>query len=152
MSRARGRRPSSSVPLEKVEQAHLVQLYESFGGKVYQLGTRRKRGERCPHCKGFVPNTDHGTHQTPGVSDLLVFLPTNPRLRAGSVELVFHEVKRAKGGRLSPDQQAFGEWCIRACQAHVVGGLDAGIAFLISTGRASRTQFAHYRVRQEVSQ
>lgn len=128
---------------ERTEQQHVVKLYRSIGAAVYVLGTTRQRGERCPHCKAFVPNTDHGTHQTPGVPDLFVFLPPAPRI-SRVPELLFHEVK-APRGRMSDEQKAFREACLQSSTAHVVGGLDAAIEFLVRTGRARTESFPYYR-------
>src|SRR5688572_7830522 len=66
------------VQLEKLEQTHIIQLIKSLGGRVYVLGTRRSRGKRCQNCGTFVPE-DQGTRQTPGVSDLITFLPARTR-------------------------------------------------------------------------
>ncbi len=129
---------------ERTEQAHVIKLYRSIGAAVYVIGTTRKRGEICPHCKTFVPNTDHGTRQTPGLADLLVFLAPHPRV-SFAPELLFHEVK-APRGRMSDEQKAFREACIQASVAHVVGGLDAAIEFLVRTGRARTESFPHYRL------
>jgi hypothetical protein len=48
---------------ERVQQAHIIRLVRTIGGVVYVLGTVRRRGDY------------QGTMQTPGISDLLVFLP-----------------------------------------------------------------------------
>lgn len=134
----------SAVPSEKVEQGHVIQLAVSLGGKVYVLGTRRPRGKACPKCGTFVEEYQ-GTRQTPGISDLLIFLPIR-----GAVEgqaqalLVFDECKK-QGGQLSPAQREFREWCRRAAQHHISGGLDAFIAFTVAQGLTKATQFAHYR-------
>lgn len=130
-------------PLEKTEQANVVQLYRSIGATVFVSGTTRRKGDRCPSCKAFVPNRDHGTHQTPGIPDLFVFLPPAPRI-SSTPEPLFHEVK-AVGGRLRPEQQQFRERCLDAGVLHVVGGLDAAIEFLVRTGRARTESFPHYR-------
>lgn len=127
---------------ERTEQANVIKLYRAVGGKVYVIGTTRKKGERCPHCKQFVPNTDHGTHQTPGLADLLVFFETRGDV-PGAV--LFHEVKAARG-RLSDDQKVFRALCQATATAHVVGGLDAAIEFLVRTGRARTESFPHYRL------
>jgi hypothetical protein len=78
------------------------------------------------------------------VSDLIVFLAASPD-HVHPACVVFHEVK-APGGRLSPDQIAFREACLSAGVAHIVGGLDPAIAFLVRTGRARSDSFPHYRL------
>ena len=121
---------------ERVEQAHIVQLLRSLGAAVYVLGTVRRRGD--------YP----GTMQTPGLPDLYVVLPparlpaTRPTLRGHSPLWV--EVK-AQGGRLRPAQVAFQAQCIVAGVPHVVGGLDAVIAYLIAGGWLAAASVPHYR-------
>lgn len=137
--------------LEKTEQAHIQQLLTSIGGMVYVLGTRRSRGKPCPKCQTFVPE-DQGTRQTAGVADLIAFLPprpTDPRnllpeFRTGRPVLLFVECK-ADGGRLSPEQRVFRNHCLDAEVAHVVGGLNAVIAWLIPRHYVKAEQFPHYR-------
>jgi hypothetical protein len=109
---------------ERAEQHHIVTLVRQLGGFVYVLGTTRRRHD--------YP----GTMQTPGIADLLVFLPVRgtPHLRQ-----VWIEVK-ASDGRLSPPQRAFRDRCQRAGVDHLSGTLDAVIAFLTAEGylRAER--------------
>lgn len=133
------------VQHERTEQAHVIKLYRSIGATVYVLGTTRSRGSRCPHCHQFVPNTDHGTHQTPGISDLVVVLPPTHRASQRRAELLFHEVK-ARHGRMSTEQQTFRDLVLSTGTAHhVVGGLDAAIEFLVRAGRVRTESFPHYR-------
>jgi hypothetical protein len=109
---------------EKAEQAAIVRLLASLGAKVYVLGTRRPAGDY------------QGTRQTPGLPDVLAFLPLHAARRGHfeqSRELLAIEVK-AKGGRLRPEQVVFRELCQQASVAHVVGGLDAVIAWLTARG------------------
>jgi hypothetical protein len=116
-----------------------VQLIESVGGTVYVVGTRRPRGSRCRKCGEFV--TEHqGTCQTAGIPDLLAFLPPRPQ-----AEFVFIEAK-AVDGRLSTPQREFRDLCLGARLAHVVGGLDAVIAFLLERGRLLANNVPHYRL------
>ena len=113
---------------EKTEQAAIVRLLRGLGASVYVLGTHRRRGD--------YP----GTMQTPGISDLVVFLP---RERG----VLFVEVKAPKG-RLRPEQAEFRRLCLACLSAqvhHVVGGLDAVIGYLIGVGLLKSTQVAHYR-------
>jgi hypothetical protein len=144
--------------LEKTEQAHIQQLLTSIGGMVYVLGTRRSRGKPCPNCQTFVPE-DQGTRQTAGIADLVAFLPPRPkyepmdvdeetgsfsRFQAGRPVLLFVECK-AEGGRLSIEQRAFRDLCIDAEIAHVVGGLNAVIAWLVPRHYVKAENFPHYR-------
>lgn len=114
---------------EKAEQAHIVQLLLSIGAAVYVLGTRRPRGDH------------QGTCQTPGVPDLLAFLPT----RAERPTRQLWVECKAKGGRLRPEQLDFRTLCECAGVAHVVGDLDAVIAWLCEHAYVKADQFPHYR-------
>ena len=115
---------------EALEQRAIVQLLHTVGCQVWVLGTTRRRG-------------DHpGTMQSPGLPDLLAFLPRG-------MGLLCIEVK-AKGGRLRPEQETFRNATL-ACAApwqvhHVVGGLDAVIGYLMSLGLLKAQDVAHYRV------
>lgn len=121
---------------EKVEQAHIVQLLRSIGGRVYVMGTRRRAGDY------------QGTMQSEGIPDLLAFLPKRESATGQRQVLLFVECKR-RGGRLRPEQQAFREFALAAELAHVVGDLDAVIAWLVSRSYVRGDQFAHYRQPQE---
>lgn len=124
---------------EKIEQAHTVQLLRSLGANVYVLGTRRRKGEH------------QGTMQTPGLSDLIAFVPltaaaatTFNYTRGQARALLFIECK-AKGGRLSAEQEAFRIMCLAAGAEHVVGNLDAVIAWCIAHEYLKADNVAHYR-------
>ena len=108
---------------EKVVQAHVVQLLQTVGAVVYVLGTTRRRGD--------YP----GTMQTPGLPDVMAFLPPAPRTPNALVtwKLLCVECK-AIGGRLKPAQRQFQQFCALARVSHVVGDLDAVIAWLIAYG------------------
>jgi hypothetical protein len=134
---------------ERTEQAHIVQLLRTLRASVYVLGTVRRHG-------------DHpGTMQTPGLPDVLAFLPV--RGESASARQPVHgsewpldaagpdrclqlciEVKAARG-RLSLPQRIFREYCERSGQAHIVGGLDAVIVWLIARGYLVPAQVPHYR-------
>lgn len=108
---------------ERVVQAQIVALLRSLGAKVYVLGTVRRRGDY------------QGTMQSPGIADLLVFL----RGRQLWVEC------KAAGGRMSPAQVEFQALCGMAGVAHVVGGVDAVLAWLVDAGIVKADNVAHYR-------
>jgi hypothetical protein len=115
---------------ERLEQRAIVQLLCALGCPVWTLGTHRRRGDY------------HGTMQSPGLPDLLAFLPLD-------TGLLCIEVK-AKGGRLRPEQEVFRNACL-ACESpwqvhHVVGGLDTVIGYLMSLGLLKAQDVAHYRV------
>ncbi len=122
---------------EKVEQAHGVQLLRSLGAKVYVLGHPSPRDGR----------TFRGTGQTAGLPDVCAFLPAP--LVDGVVDphvLVFlwWEAK-AKHGRLRPEQALFRAFCLDAALEHVVGDLDALIAWLVEWRYLSAANVPHYR-------
>jgi uncharacterized protein (DUF2342 family) len=110
---------------ERQEQGAIIGLLRQVGGLVYVLGTVRKRGD--------YP----GTMQTPGLPDLIAFLPQRRSTTPGSIvtprQLLTVEVK-AKGGRLSPAQVTWQRVADEAGVEHVVGGLDAVIAWLTARG------------------
>ena len=76
--------------------------------------------------------------------DVIAFLP--PRTRQRWV-LLFVEGK-AKGGRLRLEQATFRDLCLSADVAHVVGDLDAVMAWLVEQGYLRRDQVAHDRLRE----
>ena len=108
-------RRDGRVP-ERVQQQHIVRLLRTLGAEVYVLGTVRRRGD--------YP----GTMQSPGLPDLLAFLPRGKERRQ-----VWIEVK-ASNGRLSPPQLAFREHCRGGGIEHIVGGVDSVIAWLVAEG------------------
>ena len=115
-------------PLEKTEQAATVKLLTLLGADVYVIGTRRPRGRPCPTCGTFV--AEHaGTCQTPGVSDLIVFLPVRlPR------RVCFVEQKRAGVGVTSEPQQRFRQLAESSTALYVAGTLDDVVDWLTSHG------------------
>ena len=114
---------------ERVIQSHIVQLLRTLGAKVWELGTTRSR-------------KDHhmGTRQTPGLPDVIAFLPT----KHGERHLLIVEAKAPKG-RMRPAQLEFRDCCLEAHVAHVTGDLDAVIAWLVQTGYLRAENVAHYR-------
>lgn len=117
---------------EKAEQAHIVQLLRSIGAAVYAIGTHRRRGDY------------QGTMQSPGIPDLMAFLPAWDRARPSRRIFLFIECK-ARGGRLRAEQQVFRDQCLDADVCHIVGGLDDVIAWLTERGYVNANQFPHYR-------
>lgn len=115
---------------EKAIQQQGVNLLRQVGSAVYVLGTHRRRGDH------------QGTMQTPGIGDVYAFVPVVLPVRA--IEALWWEAK-APGGRLRVEQRAFREQCLRAGVAHVVGDLDALIAWLVTRGVVKLDSFAHYR-------
>lgn len=130
------------VQREKHEQAAIVQLLRSIGAAVYVLGTRRPAGKPCPTCGTFVPE-HQGTRQTPGLPDLYVVLPR--RDSAYARDPLWIEVKAA-AGRLSEEQQTFQTLADLGRVGHVVGGIDAVIAWLVDRGYLRTGQVPHYRL------
>lgn len=136
----------SRVP-EKVVQQQIVDALRVVGADVYVLGRPGLRKRPCPNCKALIP-IDPGTRQTPGIPDLLAFLPNAPRPCAGSgphgvraAHQLWIECKAADG-RMSDDQETFRERCQGAGQAHLVGGLDVVLQYLATWGYC---EIAHYR-------
>jgi hypothetical protein len=129
-------RPAGSalrIP-ESVEQRHIVVLLRTVRGEVWELGTKRSRKD------------DHmGTRQTPGVPDVLAFLPPAPG--SGSTRWVFLFIEaKGQGGRLRPEQKRFRELALLAELAHIVGGQNEVIAWLLERGYLRREQVPHYRL------
>lgn len=104
---------------EKAEQARIVQLLRAMGAAVYVLG----------HPSPSDGRQFRGTGQTPGIPDLCCFLP-----RRGTMRLQLWIEVKAAGGRLRPAQADFQALCREAGQAHLVGGLDAVLAWLAGAG------------------
>lgn len=123
LSRAPRRQP------EKREQAAIVRLLRTLGAQVWVLGTQRRR-------------TDYpGTMQTPGLPDLIASLPRGRqgcsarRAVESPTPAVRLEVEvKAAGGRLSPAQRTYRQHALACGIAHVVGGLDEVIAWLLDRG------------------
>ena len=120
----RGKAPHIARVPERVVQQQIVHLLRSLGAQVWVLGTTRRRGDY------------HGTMQTPGICDVVAFVP-----RAG---LLMVECK-AKGGRLRPEQSHFRACCREHGVAHVVGGVDEVVAWLVGQGILRADAVAHYR-------
>jgi hypothetical protein len=115
---------------ESAVQRHIVATLRQVGGDVWELGTKRSR-------------RDHhmGTRQTPGLPDVIAFLPA----RATSRKVLLIVEAKAAGGRLRPEQVLFRQCCLEADVAHVVGGLDAVVDWLIRHAYLKPEHVAHYR-------
>ena len=110
---------------EKVVQAQIVKLLKQVGARVYVLGTRRAKGDH------------QGTRQTPGVPDVIAFVPRKygpPGDPQDEWTHLYIEVK-ADGGRMRAEQLEFARYCGLAHVRHIVGGLDPVIAVLVEHGR-----------------
>jgi len=114
---------------EKALQVQGVKLLRMIGAAVYVIGTTRRKGD--------YP----GTMQSPGLPDILAFLPTN----ASDVALQLWWEVKAAGGRATPEQLAFAEHCARTSQAYVRGDLDALVAWLVAYGFLPAKNLPHYR-------
>lgn len=155
------------VQREKHEQQHIVDLLRSIGSDVYVLGTRRRAGSKCPNCGTFVAE-HQGTRQSPGVPDVIAFVPVPTGTRRDKRPVLLFVETKATGGRLRPEQRAFRASCLETVAAvhtldaaflevlaahppvravyHVVGGQSDVIAWLLSVGACRESQFAHYRL------
>ena len=109
---------------ERVVQRQIVHLLRSVGAQVWVLGTTRRRGDY------------HGTMQTPGLPDLIASVKGH---------MLMVECKAA-GGRLRPEQRVFQQACQDCGVAHVVGGVDEVVAWLVGEGILRADALPHYRV------
>ena len=137
-----GRTRRKPVQHEAIEQRHIVELTQKLGGREWVLGTRRGQ-VKCKHCGERTPE-HQGTKQTPGVSDLLLFVPVPNGVRKQLV-LLFCECK-ANGNTLTKEQREFREFCLAASQEHIVGGLNEFYAWLLHHGVVREHQVPHYRL------
>ena len=109
--------------LEKDIQADIVKLLKTVGAAVYKIGTKRKKGDY------------QGTMQTPGIPDLLAFVPMPfplSQLYRATVQL-WIEVKRP-GETRSEDQDKFRLHALEAGCEHVTGGVDEVLDWLKARG------------------
>lgn len=128
---ARPLRLHGARTLEKAEQAGTVKLLTMLGADVYVLGSRRRRGRSCPSCGTFVAE-HQGTCQTPGVADLIVFLP-GPLPR----RVCFIEQKR-HGGTFSAEQRRFRTLAEGSTALYASGTLDDILQWLKEGGYLPR--------------
>jgi hypothetical protein len=120
------RRPQGD---ERSEQASIKNLTAQIGGVDYTLGT--VRATCCATCG--APNSDPTTRQTPGLADLVLYLPPPVREPDRAWTMVWVECK-GRGGTLSEEQLRFRQLNQAAQVRHLVGGLDEYIAFLEPAG------------------
>lgn len=144
--RARGGARPINPHLEKFQQHDGCKLLSSLGAAVYTIGTRRSKGKPCPKCKTFVPE-DQGTRQTPGIFDVLAFLPAR---NGKPVVALWWDAKHADGGRVSPEQKEFAELCRLASQAHCIGPYDVLFAWLMEHEYLRADRVPHYRLPKAV--
>ena len=118
---------------ERHEQKNILNLVDQLGGVYQTIGT----GHRQQFCVCGVRTTDQGTRQSPGLPDLWIVLPPAPATRAATPNApwvaLWVEVK-GKGGTLSPEQVECKYVNERAGVVHLVGGLDAFLAWLRAGG------------------
>lgn len=147
----KNRAPKPRAPLEKSEQRHIEELLTKLGAKVYHVGTHRRREDY------------QGTMQTPGIPDVLAFLPkpllmppgrltpAHELIFARRATIVFIEAKR-RGEKIKPGsaQDEFREFCAYADVLHWTGTLDNVIAGLIAGGWLSPGSVPHYRLPPEL--
>jgi hypothetical protein len=167
MKRALPRR--KPVQRERREQSDVAKILAPVSDKVYTLGTSRIW--KCFHCGEPLARAHMTTRQTPGISDVYAFLkapayPRPPRMvgetvgafepdnvaRVGVPIALWVEVKAPKeadrqGGRSTDDQKEFAALCEARGIAHVTGGANDVIAFLIEGGWVKESTVPHYRLR-----
>lgn len=133
---------------EKVIQAQIVDLLRHLGAKIWILG----------HPSPNDGRRFRGTGQSAGLIDAMAFLPARamrqshflhsgdfaPSVPAVPSRLLMLEVK-APGGKLRPEQQVFRDACLAADVAHIVGGYDDVVTWLINYGYLSAKNVPHYR-------
>lgn len=116
---------------ERRIQADGVKLLKALGARVWVYGTTRRRGDHM------------GTMQTPGAPDVKAFLPP----KGGRTWRGLWWEAKAPGGWLRPDQAAFQELALAAGEAHIVGGLEALVGWLVGEGYLRADQVAFYYTR-----
>ena len=109
---------------ERAEQKAILDVLKIVHAQVWVLGTVRKRGD-WP-----------GTRQTPGLPDIIASVPKldcgllNKNRNRDRLEV---EVKAGRG-RLSYAQEHYRAHALSACIEHIVGGVDAVLAWLRTRG------------------
>jgi len=144
--------PRAARVSEAVEQRHVIDTCVSIGGRVWVLGT--KRGTvKCQHCGR--PTLEHqGTKQTPGVSDLICFVPDRRGLSlpGGTPKLFEHayvEMKALDGTQSDP-QKDFETMCLASGVRYTLcRGLNGFLALCIELGAIKPDNVPHYRVQKD---
>ena len=114
---------------ERQEQTNICNLTRSLGGRVWVLGTTRRKGDF------------QGTMQTPGLPDLWIVLKGTD----GVSELALWWEVKAPGGKRTIEQVEFGLACANAKIPYGYGTLDDYIKWLIYQGRLKPDQVgAHH--------
>jgi hypothetical protein len=113
------------IPTEFSEQCALVQYLEINNFKFSKIAQET-------YTKSWKVKMDNkASGLRPGVPDMIVIIPANWRT-AKKVKLLFIEMKRTKGGVISPDQK---EWLmtldmVDGITARVCKGFDEAKAFI----------------------
>lgn len=123
-----------------------MQLARTVGCVVIVIGTVR-RGSACPKCGAWVQG-HMGTQQTPGLSDLEVWLPERASTVRGQRELVKWESK-AVGGRLSAEQQTYRDLCAQSGVTWGSGTYADFEQFMVARGLVKAENVPHYRQPKE---
>jgi hypothetical protein len=123
-------------PLEKVEQQHGVQLLRTLGADVWVTGIPRRKGDY------------QGAMRTPGLVDVMAFLPTAP----GHCLLLWEVKRQGEERRLRPEQTRFRD-LVRDLGSpsvvdHLVGPYDALFGWLVQRGYLYEKSLPHYRTRK----
>jgi hypothetical protein len=106
--------PEDADALEKDTQADVVKLFRAYGCTVYNLSQPR-----------------HAKYLTPGIPDLWVF-------HRASRQAWWWETKRPVGGKLSPAQVEFAQFCDETRVQHGVGSRADVESWLCDIGLAVR--------------
>lgn len=129
------------VQRERLEQAQGVDLLRKIGATVYVSGTTRMKA--CWKCG--AQTRDMSTRQTPGIADVLAFLPMPAFPLVTPRSLVLFWEAKAPGGRLRPEQAEFRDVALASGASHVLGPFDALVAFLLEGGWVRDSSVPHYR-------
>ncbi|UNQ40917.1 VRR-NUC domain-containing protein [Prescottella equi] len=115
---------SFPLPTEDEEQRTVVQFLELVGLRFSHI----PMSTYTTSIK--VKMRNHHLGVRPGVPDLLVVIPSH-RAKDGKGRVLFLEMKRRKGGRLSSDQQdwidALNALGVKSVSAHVCPGAERAI-------------------------
>lgn len=124
--------PTRPKILERDLQRQIVRLFALAGCVVYDTS------------QGYRPQPG-GTRMTPGLPDLLVFLPVVDGTGIGFFEvktpdgLALHRRGLARGEKRAMHQALFQKRCRERGIPHGLGGMEEAYQFLASVGLATRT-------------